>query len=126
MSSSPAAKSPASGSATGKPEKPRLSEQEKKNNHIASEQKRRQAIRDGFDRLANVVPGMAGQGRSEAVVLQATIEFLRQQLVERQDYIDELRSRGVNVEGYVVNGVDINRLRQILGSNLHGFNGTGI
>ncbi|KAG9714418.1 hypothetical protein KCU73_g16218, partial [Aureobasidium melanogenum] len=44
-------------------DKPRLTEQEKKNNHIASEQKRRQAIREGFDRLAEIVPGMSGQGR---------------------------------------------------------------
>ena len=35
-------------------DKPRLTEQEKKNNHIASEQKRRQAIREGFDRLAEI------------------------------------------------------------------------
>ena len=51
-------------------EKQRLTEQEKKNNHIASEQKRRLAIREGFDRLADIVPGLEGQGRSESIVLK--------------------------------------------------------
>lgn len=51
-------------------EKTRLTEQEKKNNHIASEQKRRLAIREGFDRLTEIVPGLEGQGRSESIVLK--------------------------------------------------------
>jgi hypothetical protein len=51
-------------------DRPRLSEQEKKNNHIASEQKRRLAIREGFDRLTEIVPGLEGQGRSESIVLK--------------------------------------------------------
>lgn len=51
-------------------ERPRLTEQEKKNNHIASEQKRRLAIREGFDRLTEIVPGLEGQGRSESIVLK--------------------------------------------------------
>lgn len=64
-------------------ERPRLTEQEKKNNHIASEQKRRQAIREGFDRLAEIVPGMKGQGRSEAQMLTATVDEMRKQLDEK-------------------------------------------
>ncbi|KAF2839347.1 hypothetical protein M501DRAFT_905306, partial [Patellaria atrata CBS 101060] len=77
-------------------DKPRLTEQEKKNNHIASEQKRRQAIREGFDRLANIVPGMEGQGRSEAVVLQATIEFMKQQLEEREELMKSCKDKGID------------------------------
>ncbi|KAH0356597.1 hypothetical protein KCU81_g668, partial [Aureobasidium melanogenum] len=65
-------------------DKPRLTEQEKKNNHIASEQKRRQAIREGFDRLAEIVPGMSGQGRSEAVMLSATVTYMRTQLAKKE------------------------------------------
>ncbi|RKF62505.1 putative mlx-interacting protein [Erysiphe neolycopersici] len=65
-------------------EKPRLSEHEKKANHIASEQKRRQAIREGFDRLTELVPGLEGQGRSESIVLKKTVDFIRDQLAERQ------------------------------------------
>ncbi|KAF8477356.1 hypothetical protein BDZ91DRAFT_638645, partial [Kalaharituber pfeilii] len=51
------------------PPRARLTEQEKKNNHIASEQKRRNAIREGFDRLTELIPGCEGQGRSEGMVL---------------------------------------------------------
>lgn len=58
----------------------RLTEAEKKANHILSEQKRRQAIRQGFDRLASMVPGMEGQGRSEAVVLDATVKEIAKEL----------------------------------------------
>lgn len=78
------------------PEKPRLTEQEKKNNHIASEQKRRQAIRDGFDRLASIVPGMEGQGRSEAVVLEATIKFMRSKISERKALVEAAKEAGID------------------------------
>src|SRR5205807_9287469 len=81
-------------------EKPRLSEQEKKNNHIASEQKRRQAIRDGFDRLASIVPGMEGQGRSEAVVLEATLPLMREKIEERQQIIHDAQAKGVDTTGW--------------------------
>lgn len=81
-------------------EKPRLTEQEKKNNHIASEQKRRQAIRDGFDRLAATVPGMEGQGRSEAVVLQATIDHMRAQVQERKELLEQMRAEGRDTTGF--------------------------
>jgi hypothetical protein len=78
-------------------DKPRLTEQEKKNNHIASEQKRRQAIREGFDRLASLVPGMDGQGRSESLVLNAAIEYLKEQLVEHRQLLADAKARGINV-----------------------------
>ncbi|KAF2093514.1 hypothetical protein NA57DRAFT_81445 [Rhizodiscina lignyota] len=80
-------------------EKPRLTEKEKKNNHIASEQKRRQAIREGFDRLATIVPGMEGQGRSEAVVLQATLEYMRAQIEERKKLLEQARMQGLDTSG---------------------------
>ncbi|KAI5208850.1 hypothetical protein E4T42_03512 [Aureobasidium subglaciale] len=73
-------------------DKPRLTEQEKKNNHIASEQKRRQAIREGFDRLAEIVPNMSGQGRSEAVMLSATVTYMRAQLAKK-DTLKEIAAK---------------------------------
>ncbi|PKS12829.1 hypothetical protein jhhlp_001041 [Lomentospora prolificans] len=83
---------------TGTPEeKSRLSTEEKKQNHIASEQKRRHAIRGGFDRLTELVPGIEGQGRSEGLVLQRTVEFLREQLAENQRMVEEIESRGGEV-----------------------------
>lgn len=47
-----------------------LSESQKKANHIASEQKRRQNIRIGFDQLIDIVPTLNHGNRSEALILQ--------------------------------------------------------
>ncbi|OAA32455.1 Helix-loop-helix DNA-binding protein [Moelleriella libera RCEF 2490] len=82
----------------GADEKPRLTEEEKKQNHIASEQKRRQAIREGFDRLTELVPGLEGQGRSEGLVLKRTVEYMRQQIQERQTLVDRVEQSGGHVD----------------------------
>ncbi|KFY20910.1 hypothetical protein V491_03322 [Pseudogymnoascus sp. VKM F-3775] len=128
----------ANGSATSNvDDKPRLSEHEKKANHIASgecclfllaeavagaipfapssrapvafnfrdattdtrllEQKRRQAIREGFDRLTELVPGLEGQGRSESIVLNKTVLYMRQQLREREQLVERIEQLGGNV-----------------------------
>jgi len=58
----------------------RLTEKERKDNHIASERQRREAVRDGFNALAALTPGMAGQGRSEVKVLLATLQYHKEQL----------------------------------------------
>jgi hypothetical protein len=53
-----------------------LTEAEKKANHIASEQKRRQNIRIGFDQLVDIVPTLSQNHRSEAMILQkCTLTF---------------------------------------------------
>jgi len=99
MSSSPTREeSVNAGSANGLEEKPRLSEHEKKANHIASEQKRRQAIREGFDRLTELVPGLEGQGRSESVVLKKTVDHMRAQLAERRRLVERVEDLGGHVE----------------------------
>ncbi|KAM0329353.1 hypothetical protein ACHAQA_004659 [Verticillium albo-atrum] len=79
-------------------EKPRLTEAEKKQNHIASEQKRRQAIREGFDRLTELVPGLEGQGRSEGLVLQRTVRYMREQLEERRALVRKVEAAGGKVD----------------------------
>jgi heteromeric Ino2p/Ino4p transcription factor len=86
-------------------DKPRLTEQEKKNNHIASEQKRRQAIREGFDRLASLVPGYDGQGRSENLVLNAALDYMETHLTAYHDMIDEAKKRGLDVSDLEIPGV---------------------
>jgi len=99
MSTSPAREGSANaGSSNGLEEKPRLSEHEKKANHIASEQKRRQAIREGFDRLTELVPGLEGQGRSESVVLKKTVDYIRLQLAERRRLVGRIEELGGQVE----------------------------
>ncbi|KAF2707242.1 hypothetical protein K504DRAFT_458683 [Pleomassaria siparia CBS 279.74] len=81
-------------------ERPRLTDAQKKENHIRSEQKRREAIREGFDRLASIVPGMEGHGRSEAVVLEATIRFMREKVMERQKCIADAQAKGIDTTGW--------------------------
>lgn len=87
-------------SPTNAADRPRLTEAQKKSNHIKSEQKRREAIREGFDRLASIVPGMEGQGRSEAVVLDATVRYLREQIVARNNIIAEAQAQGIDTTGW--------------------------
>lgn len=62
------------------------------------EQKRRQAIREGFDRLTELVPGLEGQGRSESVVLKKTVDYMRAQLEERRRLVGRLDELGGHVE----------------------------
>ncbi|KAK3201775.1 hypothetical protein GRF29_164g644031 [Pseudopithomyces chartarum] len=84
----------------GQADRPRLTEAQKKENHIRSEQKRREAIRDGFDRLASIVPGMEGQGRSEAVVLDATLQMIREEINKRKHIIEGAKAQGVDTTGW--------------------------
>lgn len=63
-----------------------------------TEQKRRQAIREGFDRLTELVPGLEGQGRSEGLVLKRTVDFMREQLAERQAMIERIEQSGGKVD----------------------------
>ncbi|KAM0238094.1 hypothetical protein ACHAPO_003972 [Fusarium lateritium] len=97
--SSPSNKSPSALNIDGAgDEKPRLTEEEKKQNHIASEQKRRQAIREGFDRLTELVPGLEGQGRSEGLVLKRTVDYMHDQIAERQRLIARVEAAGGQVD----------------------------
>lgn len=80
----------------GASDKPRLTSEQKKKNHIESEKKRREAIRAGFERLSKIVPDCEGQARSEAVVLQRTVQYLREQLNEKESLKKTAMSRGMS------------------------------
>ncbi|KAI9104729.1 hypothetical protein DFS34DRAFT_210382 [Phlyctochytrium arcticum] len=56
-----------------------LTEEEKRTNHIMSEQKRRNLIRTGFRALAELVPGLKGgnMGSSKSVILYNTVGFIQ-------------------------------------------------
>lgn len=58
------------------------------------EQKRRQAIRDGFDKMASIVPGLEGQGRSEGHVLNVSVQFILEQVQERRRLVEQIEARG--------------------------------
>ncbi|KAK3314942.1 hypothetical protein B0H66DRAFT_327912 [Apodospora peruviana] len=53
-----------------------LTEEEKRNNHIKSEQKRRQQIKEGYEELTELVPGLRNNGMSKSTVLTMTADHL--------------------------------------------------
>lgn len=74
-----------------------LTADEKKANHIASEQKRRHAIREGFDKITAIVPDLdKSQGRSEATVLTETVKFLHN-LIDENEALTKLAA-SMNIE----------------------------
>lgn len=107
----------------GDADKPRLTEEQKRQNHITSgmfslliiltrakltshpEQKRRQGIRHGFDKLCEVVPGLEGQGRSEGHVLNETTRQLLDAIDERKRLVAEIERRGGAVPDHLKGSV---------------------
>ncbi|KAJ5525635.1 hypothetical protein N7494_012285 [Penicillium frequentans] len=55
-----------------------LSEEQKRTNHILSEQKRRNLIRQGFDDLCSLVPGLRGGGFSKSAMLTQAADWLEE------------------------------------------------
>lgn len=53
-----------------------LTEEQKRTNHILSEQKRRNLIRQGFDDLCSLVPGLRGGGFSKSAMLTQAADWL--------------------------------------------------
>ncbi|KAL1925206.1 uncharacterized protein VTP21DRAFT_89 [Calcarisporiella thermophila] len=55
-----------------------LTEDEKRANHIASEQKRRNAIRLGYSELTEIVPALRDANYSKSVVLSKAVGYIKQ------------------------------------------------
>ncbi|CAO3590229.1 unnamed protein product [Absidia cylindrospora] len=68
-----------------------LTEAEKKANHIASEQKRRQNIRMGFDCLIDAVPTLNHGNRSEALILQKAIDHIHYLISVKNELKNQVR-----------------------------------
>jgi hypothetical protein len=69
-----------------------LSEQQKRINHITSEQKRRNLIQQGFNEIHSLVPALRGQrerGDSKSTVLLKTVDFL-EELREGNDRLQRM------------------------------------
>jgi len=69
-------KSGAASATTAKVTRENLTEEQKRENHIRSEQKRRTLIREGFEDLNQLVPGLRGGGFSKSAVLIMSAEWL--------------------------------------------------
>ena len=81
----PSSASSSSPQPNGKPPRKKrrenLSEQQKRINHITSEQKRRNLIQEGFNEIHSLVPTLRGQrerGDSKSTVLLKTVEYIRE------------------------------------------------
>ena len=68
----------AAANAAAKATRENLTEEQKRENHIKSEQKRRTLIREGFDDLNQLVPGLRGGGFSKSAVLIMAADFLEE------------------------------------------------
>lgn len=67
-----------------RPARENLTEDQKRENHIKSEQKRRTLIREGFDDLGELVPGLRGGGFSKSAVLVMAADWLEDLLKGNQ------------------------------------------
>ncbi|KAG0006823.1 hypothetical protein BGZ65_003167 [Modicella reniformis] len=74
-----------------------LTESEKKANHIASEQKRRQNIRIGFDSLVEIVPTLSECHRSEALILQKSVDYIQRLLSQKYELKNRVRVLQANL-----------------------------
>lgn len=72
-----------------------LSEAQKRENHIKSEQKRRTLIKQGFDDMEALVPGMKGGGFSKATMLTMATEWVENMKEGNQRLQEQLASMGI-------------------------------
>lgn len=84
-----------SGGPAGKSTRENLTEDQKRENHIRSEQKRRTLIREGFEDLGELVPGLKGGGFSKSAVLVMAADWMEDLLRGNE----VLRARLEQMEG---------------------------
>ena len=80
------------------PEKRLLTEQEKKDNHIRSEQKRRFNVRTGMVKLSEIIPGAEKLFTSEIKMFDKYGTYVAQLVEERKAMVQELEAKGCVVE----------------------------
>lgn len=81
--------------AASKSARENLSEEQKRENHIKSEQKRRTLIKQGFIDMEALVPGMKGGGFSKATMLTMATEWLETMMRGNEQLKEQLRGTGL-------------------------------
>ena len=71
-----------------------LTDDQKRNNHIASEQKRRNVIKDGYQMLDTLVPGLAVGGYSKSIALGVTADWVQTLVAQNQRLREVFLSHG--------------------------------
>ncbi|KAJ3231208.1 hypothetical protein HDU81_003942 [Chytriomyces hyalinus] len=73
----------------------------KRETHIASEQRRRQHIKDGFRKLSEQLhwndEGGATAQRSEVAILQRSIDYIKELIAEQNELEERLRVEGKSI-----------------------------
>lgn len=77
--------------------KPRLTANQKSDNHKEAENRRRNGIRDQYIALSHLVPGTEGQAKSEEKMLVKTAEYMKQLLEDRRTLTAQLQAIGGDV-----------------------------
>lgn len=80
-----------------KSSKPRLTAVQKNTNHKDAENKRRNAIRERFTELSQLVPDAVGQERSEQVMLQKTKAYLQESIAEIRRLELQAQQQGMQI-----------------------------
>ncbi|KAF9966848.1 hypothetical protein BGZ70_001069 [Mortierella alpina] len=75
-----------------KPYKELLTEEEKRANHIASEQKRRNTIRNGFKDMTEIIPDLKDVNSSKSTILFKAVDFIKH-LERRNRLLQEKANR---------------------------------
>jgi hypothetical protein len=80
-----------------------LTEEEKRSNHIASEQKRRSTIRTGFKDLTDIVPTLKNLNNSKSTVLFKAVDYIKYLEKRNKSLREKMESLEVRikVEGQV-------------------------
>ncbi|OIW25854.1 hypothetical protein CONLIGDRAFT_684392 [Coniochaeta ligniaria NRRL 30616] len=81
--------------ASAKSARENLSEEQKRENHIKSEQKRRTLIKQGFIDMEALVPGLKGGGFSKATMLTMATEWLENMMRGNEQLKEQLTSMGL-------------------------------
>ncbi|GAN09532.1 conserved hypothetical protein [Mucor ambiguus] len=82
----------------GKPHKELLTEEEKRSNHIASEQKRRSMIRSGFKDLTEIVPTLKNINNSKSTVLFKAVDYIKYLDKRNRNLREKIKNLEVRVE----------------------------
>ncbi|KAF9915172.1 hypothetical protein BX616_006744 [Lobosporangium transversale] len=97
-----------------KPYKELLTEEEKRANHIASEQKRRNTIRNGFKDMTDIIPDLKDVNSSKSTILFKAVDFIKH--LERQNRM--LQEKASRLEMRLVNQRNETNGGSVIGSGL--------
>lgn len=81
-----------------KPSRVNLTEEEKKMNHIRSEQKRRNQIKEGFADLTELMPDAASAGPSKCTILAKAVEWVSELIDGNNKLREQLKAIGAPIK----------------------------